>query len=526
MPAEISRPIGVIQSAYRARTFYETITRSQPRTSIPFMTVSPARPTAIVWFRNDLRLGDHPALNAAIDKGLAILPVYILEDEAPGEVALGGASRWWLHHALAALSDALEKAGAPLHLRRGRADDILPELAEASDAAYVAWNRRYEPWAIETDKRIKATLKEKGVTVESFNGALLYEPWEVETKQGKPYGVFTPFWKAECALGDPSAPTPAPKTVPSAPRDGLGESDRLDDWGLLPTRPDWAGGLRATWTPGEAGARTRLDAFLEEGVADYPDTRNRPDFEGTSRLSPHLHHGEISARQVWHWSLERLRATGGQKIERGVWAFLREISWRDFNHNLLFHNPTMTQANYQSKFDAFPWREDPAGLKVWQKGMTGYPLVDAGMRELWETGYMHNRVRMLVASFLVKDLLIPWQRGEEWFRDTLVDADLANNVANWQWVAGCGADAAPYFRIFNPVTQGEKFDPEGDYVRRWVPELTELPTRHLHAPWKADARTLAAAGVELGRTYPRPIVDHGHARKLALDAYQDVKGAA
>ncbi|MBP5857197.1 deoxyribodipyrimidine photo-lyase [Marivibrio halodurans] len=490
------------------------------------MTQNADAPTTIVWFRNDLRLSDNPALDAALKGGHAVLPVFILEEEAPGDMALGGASRWWLHHSLVALAKDLEAAGAPLHLRRGRAEDILPDLAQRAGAARVTWNRRYEPWAIDTDARIKAALKQDDIAAESFNGALLYEPWEVKTKQGGWYGVFTPFWKAECALGDPAPPLPTPRRIAGAATDALPAGDDLADWGLSPTGPDWAGGLRNAWTPGEAGARDRLDRFLSDGVAAYPDTRDRPDREGTSRLSPHLHFGEISPRQIWHWSLDRLRAEDGPAMERGVWAFLREVGWRDFNHNLLYHNPGMPHRNYQTKFDAFPWRDDDAGLRAWQRGRTGYPLVDAGMRELWETGYMHNRVRMLVASFLVKDLLIPWQRGEAWFRDTLVDADLANNVANWQWTAGCGADAAPYFRIFNPVTQGEKFDPDGDYVRRWIPELAKLPAKSIHAPWTADAKTLAAAGVTLGRTYPRPIVDHKTARQQALDAYEDVKGAA
>lgn len=480
---------------------------------------------ALVWFRDDLRLDDHPALAAAAIHD-AVLPVYILEEEAPGETALGGASLWWLHHSLSALAERLEALGAPLLLKRGRAEEIMPALAREIGAAAVFWNRRYQPWGIAVDKQIKADLKDGGVQAESFNGALLYEPWEVKTKQGGAYGVFTPFWKAELALGDPAAPRAAPRSLPGLTQDARPAGDSLEAWGLLPTGPDWGAKLAQYWIPGEAGALARLEDFLDGPVADYPWLRDRPAVEGTSRLSPHLHFGEVSPRRIWRQALEAARAEGGAKMEEGVWGFLREIGWRDFNHNLLYHNPQMPHANYQRKFDAFPWREDEAGFRAWTKGMTGYPLVDAGMRELWETGYMHNRVRMLVASFLVKDLLIPWTKGEAWFRDTLVDADLANNVGNWQWAAGCGADAAPYFRIFNPVTQGEKFDPDGDYVRRWVPELKGLPKKLIHAPWTADARTLAAAGVELGRTYPRPIVDHKQARQAALAAYEEVKGAA
>lgn len=481
-------------------------------------------PRVIVWFRNDLRVSDHAALAAAAARDADILPLYILEDEAAGDLALGAASRWWLHHSLEALAERLTALGAPLHLACGRAEEIVPELARAIGADAVYWQRRYEPWGIAVDTQIKASLKADGVVAESFPGGLLREPWEVKTKQGGPYGVFTPFWKAEVALGEPDAPLAAPQALNSAPRDGLPESARLGDWGLTPTAPDWAGGLRAAWTPGEDGARARLRDFLDGPVAHYPESRNLPAEEGVSRLSPHLHFGEVSPRQVWRWARDAGRADAA--AEQGVWAFLREIGWRDFNHNLLFHNPELPRENYQSKFDAFPWREDETGYRAWTRGLTGYPLIDAGMRELWETGYMHNRVRMAAASFLVKDLLVPWRRGEAWFRDTLVDADLANNAANWQWTAGCGADAAPYFRIFNPVTQGRKFDPDGAYVRRWVPELKALPTKLIHAPWTADARTLAAAKVELGRTYPRPIVDHGRARQIALDAYQEIKGAA
>ncbi|MEQ8603881.1 MAG: deoxyribodipyrimidine photo-lyase [Marivibrio sp.] len=480
---------------------------------------------ALVWFRDDLRLDDHPALAASARRG-AVLPLFILEEEAPGESALGGASRWWLHRSLSALAERLNELGAPLLFKRGRAEEIVPTLAREIGVAAVYWNRRYQPWGVAVDKRIKSALKDAGVHAESFNGALLYEPWEVKTKQGGAYGVFTPFWKAECALGDPPQPTPAPKSLPSLAPAARPAGEALEDLGLSPSGPDWGAKLSRYWTPGEAGAQARLDAFLDGPVADYPSRRDRPAADGTSRLSPHIHFGEASPRRIWWNALEAARADGGAKMEEGVWAFLREIGWRDFNHNLLFHNPQMPYANYQRKFDAFPWREDEAGYRAWTRGLTGYPLVDAGMRELWETGYMHNRVRMLVASFLVKDLLIPWTKGEAWFRDTLVDADLANNVGNWQWAAGCGADAAPYFRIFNPVTQGEKFDPDGDYVRRWVPELKGLPKKVIHAPWTADARTLAAAGVELGRTYPRPIVDHKQARQAALAAYEEVKGAA
>lgn len=479
---------------------------------------------SLVWFRKDLRLSDNPALDAAITRGGPILCVFILDEATEGAAPLGGASGWWLHQSLVALAADIETRGGRLILRRGDATAILPEMCAEADVGAVYWNRCYEPDAITRDTALKERLKADNRTVGSFNGTLLHEPWRIKTKAGGPYGVFTPFWRAECAAGDPPAPVPAPKEIPGP--DGLPAGDSLDGWGLLPTAPDWANGFREMWAPGEAGARDRLDRFLARHAASYENTRDRPDDpDGTSRLSPHLAFGELSAREIWHIARNRLAASGGVG-ETGVWAFLRELGWRDFNYNLLFHNPSLPAANYNGKFDAFPWREDANALKAWQAGRTGYPMVDAGMRELWQTGFMHNRVRMIVASFLVKHLLIHWKEGEAWFRDTLVDADLASNSANWQWTAGCGADAAPYFRIFNPITQGEKFDPDGAYVRRWVPELADLPTKFLHKPWTAPADLLKGAGIHLGQTYPKPIVDHAEARKRALAAYESVKGAA
>lgn len=479
---------------------------------------------SLVWFRKDLRLSDNPALDAALARGGPILCVFVLDEATEGAAPLGGAAGWWLHHSLAALDADIKARSGRLILRRGDASEILPALCEETEAGAVFWNRCYEPDAIARDKALKERFRQEERDVGSFNGTLLHEPWRIKTKTGGPYGVFTPFWRAECAAGDPPQPVAAPTNLP-APEGGP-DSDDLDGWRLVPSAPDWAAGFAECWTPGEAGARARLDRFLSRHAGDYEDTRNRPDDpDGTSRLSPHLAFGELSAREIWHIARDRLAASGGTG-EDGVWAFLRELGWRDFNYNLLFHNPGLPAANYNGKFDAFPWREDPEALKAWQAGRTGYPMVDAGMRELWHTGFMHNRVRMIVASFLVKHLLIHWREGEAWFRDTLVDADLASNTANWQWTAGCGADAAPYFRIFNPITQGEKFDPQGDYVRRWVPELAELPLKVLHKPWTATGDVLAEAGVRLGETYPKPIVDHAEARKRALAAYEVVKGAA
>ena len=472
----------------------------------------------LVWFRQDLRLADNPALRAAIDRGAAILPVFILDER--GDWAPGGASRWWLHHSLAALAAELRKAGAGLCLRRGKPEAILPTLVKETGAGAVYWNRCYEPLAVERDKKLKASLSDDDVTVKSFNGALLAEPWELKTGQGEPYKVFTPFWKALLAAGTPPQPLPRPRKL-----DGVKgvESEDLEAWDLLPTKPDWAGGLREAWTPGEKGASDRLTVFLEEAAADYKNDRDRPGRSGTSRLSPHLHWGEISPRQVW--AATRHAVDAGDLNDGPAMAFLRQIAWRDFSNNLLFHWPDFPDQPWRKEFAAFPWHDDDDAFDAWRRGHTGYPIVDAGLRELWTTGWMHNRVRMIVASFLIKDLLIPWQRGEAWFWDTLVDADLANNAAGWQWVAGCGADAAPYFRIFNPVTQGEKFDPEGAYIRQWVPELADLPDDVIHKPWEASAETLKKAGVTPGESYPEPMVDHKAARARALDGYETVKKA-
>ncbi|MDF1748920.1 MAG: deoxyribodipyrimidine photo-lyase [Alphaproteobacteria bacterium] len=479
---------------------------------------------SLYWLRKDLRLSDNPALRAALSRGGCTVCVFILDTESEGALPIGAASAWWLHHSLTALMNEIEGLGGKLILRRGPSQKCLIDLCQETGATAVYWNRCYEPDAVSRDSEIKKILKEQDLLVESFNGSLLHEPWEVQTKAGGSYGVFSPFWKAEQALGELPQPIPAPKKLPALP--SAIDSDALEDWSLLPVAPDWAGGLRESWTPGETGARTRLAAFLDEIAQGYNETRNRPDIEGTSRLSPHLAFGEISPREIWHIALDRVRADKSGALEKGVWSFLRELGWRDFNHNLLFYNPSLPDTNYNSRFDAFPWQNDPDAVTAWEQGKTGYPLVDAGMRELWHTGFMHNRVRMVVASFLIKHLMIDWRVGEAWFRDTLVDADLANNVANWQWTAGCGADAAPYFRIFNPIGQGEKFDPDGLYIRHWVPELKNMPTKYLNKPWEAPPDILKTAGVNLGKTYPKPIVSHIQARNRALDAYNDIKGAA
>ncbi|HEY4133994.1 MAG TPA: deoxyribodipyrimidine photo-lyase [Alphaproteobacteria bacterium] len=473
----------------------------------------------IVWFRQDLRLADNPALAAAVESGAPVIPVYVHDEQAPGEWAMGGASLWWLHRSLAALGADLSQRGSRLILRKGAASDALDRLIEQTGAQAVLWNRLYEPWAIARDTAIKSSIAARGIRAESFNAGLLFEPWTVKTGGGGPYKVFTPFWKACLAAPAPAMPRKAPQTL-AAPK-AWPAGDKLESWNLLPAKPDWAGGLREAWTPGEAGAMDRLSLFLDDGLADYAEMRNRPDVDGSSRLSPHLHFGEIAPRQVWH----RVQALSdaGKTSAASAAGFLREIGWREFSTHLLYHFAQLPKLPLQASFAAMPWRTDAAALAAWQRGRTGYPIVDAGMRQLWQTGWMHNRVRMIVGSFLVKHLLLPWHAGEVWFWDTLVDADLANNAASWQWIAGCGADAAPYFRVFNPMLQGEKFDPQGAYVAEWVPELAELPAPFIHRPWTAGLAMLKEAGVVLGKTYPKPIVEHQGGRTRALNAWKSLR---
>ena len=463
----------------------------------------------IVWFRQDLRITDNAALLNASERG-EVVPVFILDES---DRPLGGASKWWLHHSL----KALEKKIGGLILRKGEPLGILQSLLEETNADAVFWNRGYEPHIVKRDTEIKSTLSGDGYEAQSFNGSVVREPWELKTGSGGPYKVFTPFWKANLALG---IPAPLGKADPKlASLDGIGED--LADWHLLPKNPDWAEGWENLWTPGEEGALARLDAFFENGIEGYGELRNRPDLENVSRLSPHLHFGEISPRTACRKANEKSRQF--QNLDKDINKFIAEIGWRDFANHLLFHFPEIPTKNWKPAFDHYPWREDDTDLKAWQKGMTGYPMVDAGMRELWHTGYMHNRIRMLVGSFLVKHLQLHWKHGETWFWDTLLDADLANNTASWQWITGSGADAAPYFRIFNPLTQGPKFDPNGDYVRKWCPELAQLPNELIHTPHEASEEELNAANVKLGQNYPYPIVDHKEARNRALDGYEKVK---
>jgi deoxyribodipyrimidine photo-lyase len=472
---------------------------------------------AILWLRLDLRLADNPALDAAVKGGGGpVIPVFIWSPGEEGDWPPGGASRWWLHQSLAALDACLRRLGSKLVIRRGPALAILRALAKETGAGAVFWNRRYEPAVMARDAKVEAALCGDGRWVERFNATLLHEPWTIENRSGRPFQVFTPFWKHCLDQPDPAAPLPPPKKL-CAPATWP-KSLSLDELELEP-KINWTGNMRAAWRPGEAGAQANLKRFLNNAVWNYNDDRNHPDRAGTSRLSPHLHFGEISPRQIWH-GLKRMASKRGLPMVK--WRsspFLTELGWREFAHHLLFHFPHTPTEPLRPEFKNFPWRQDAARLEAWQKGRTGFPIVDAGMRELWATGWMHNRVRMIVASFLVKDLLLPWPEGARWFWDALVDADLANNTLGWQWTAGCGADAAPYFRVFNPVSQGEKFDPQGDYVRRWCPELAERPAVWIHQPHHAPPGILHAAGVVLGRVYPRPIVSHPAARERALKAF-------
>ena len=470
--------------------------------------------TAIHWFRQDLRLSDNPALDSAAQYE-TLIPIYILDEVNSGEFKMGAASKWWLHQSLTKLNESLD---GKLLVYQGNPHEILNKLIEEQEVSYVTWNRCYEPWRIDRDKEIKRNFEDKNVAVESFSASLLWEPWTISKDDGTPYRVFTPFYKKGC-LNSEEPRLPAGKIDLSNLYSEDLSSDSITDLNLLPTIK-WYESFEEEWNPGEIGAEQNLNSFLDSGLLNYKEGRNFPSQEFVSRLSPHLHFGEISPNEVWYRAKTKEGISG---IEKSLAHFHSELGWREFSYYLLYHFPDLPNKNFQEKFDIFPWQENEEFLALWQKGNTGYPIVDAGMRELWQTGYMHNRLRMIVGSFLVKNLLIDWRFGERWFWDCLVDADLASNSASWQWVAGSGADAAPYFRIFNPITQGLKFDPEGEYTKKYVPELRDLPNKYLFSPWEAPENILADAGIELGKNYPKPMVDLKLSRETALEAFATTK---
>jgi deoxyribodipyrimidine photo-lyase len=469
-----------------------------------------------------LRLADNPALQAAIQFVGPVIPVFIHtpDEEAPWQP--GACSRWWLHQSLRSLESDLQAAGSRLVIRQGPSLATLQDLINQTGAGAVVWNRRYEPALIARDAVVERSLQAFGLEVKTFNSALLNEPWDIQNQSGKPFQVFTAFWKHCLATLAPLEPLPSPRRIP-APKQWP-KTLPLEALELEP-KINWAKGISSTWRPGAGAARVQLERFVQSALSNYAADRNRPALAGTSRLSPHLHFGEIGPRELWHTVRRHAEAN---QIAPTVWRvspFLAELGWREFSHHLLYHFPHTPSKPLRPEFKNFRWGKNAALLKAWQKGGTGYPIVDAGMRELWTTGWMHNRVRMIVASVLVKDLLLSWQEGARWFWDTLVDAGLAQSTLGWQWTAGCGADAAPYFRVFNPTLQGEKFDPHGDYVRRWCPELSKLPANWLHKPWQAPAAVLHQARVRLGRNYPEPIINHTLAREVALEAFANMKGA-
>lgn len=472
----------------------------------------------IFCFRNDLRISDNPGLTAACETGQPVLTCFIQDDIIPQNWCRGSASRWWLHHSLCSLQVSLKKIGGHLVLRTGSWIEEMLQLVSQVHACAVYWSRAYEPHAVKAEIDLHHRLLEKGIVSKRFGGYLLFEPEKIRTRLGDPFKVFTPFWKACQQQQNLSLPLDKPNKINFYQAEVFSES--LKNLCLLPTNPDWSAGLYETWKPGEEGAWKQLDNFYDE-IANYKHSRDFPAISGTSKLSPHLHFGEISPRQIWHYFHSGIILAGKNPI--GVESFFRELGWREFCYHLLFHWPYIPEQPFRKQFVKFPWKKDTVMIKAWQQGKTGFPLVDAGMRELWHTGWMHNRVRMIAASLLVKNMLQPWQIGEKWFWDTLVDADLANNAAGWQWVAGSGADAAPYFRIFNPVSQSEKFDSEGIYIRKWVPELYKLSNQYIHAPWAAPAAELKKAGIEIGMDYPKPVVDHLITRKRALDAHKRIK---
>lgn len=471
-----------------------------------------AKPKCIVWFRNDLRLTDNPALFHAAQEG-SIIPIFIWSPEID-QPAIGAASKWWLHHSLKALQTSLEEKGCPLIIQIGHPKDVLLAIAEQAQANMICWNRRYEAHFQDVDIGVERDLKEHSIEVKTFKANLLAEPIEIHNQMGLPFQIFTPFWKHCLSKLKPGQPLLIPSDLESG-SEGI-SSHPVEDLALLP-KFNWYRDMEESWQPGEAGAMKNFQTFVKNAVKDYRRMRNFPAHQGTSKLSPHLHFGEISPRQIWH-IISNIDLPNWQESQ-----FITEIGWREFSYHWLHSSPHVASSPFRRYFKAFPWENNPEQLRAWQEGQTGYPIVDAGMRELWATGWMHNRVRMITASFLVKHLMIDWRKGADWFWDTLVDADLASNTQGWQWTAGCGADAAPFFRIFNPTSQSTKFDPDGNYIRKWVPELKDLEPPHIFEPWNAPEAILANYGVRLGENYPKPIIDHTLARNRALAAYNSIK---
>ena len=468
----------------------------------------------VMWFRQDLRLADNPALTNALEDGKT-LPIFILDNFNSKEHVNGAASKWWLHHSLIKLNKSLKNK---LCFFTGNPIDILDEIHKQFEISNIFWSRCYEPWRIKRDKKIKKHFNDQNVNVNTFNGSLLWEPWNIAKKDGTPYKVFTPYYRKGCLNSDkPRMPLPAPNLSNLISIDN--HDLKIEDLELMP-KHNWYNKMISLWSPGEEGALNKIEEFISNGLNNYKEGRNFPSNQNVSQLSPHLHFGEVSPNQVWYRAKTKEGKLG---IKKDLDHFLSELGWREFSFNLLYHFPFLPKENLQKKFDNFPWDNDKDKLKKWQKGLTGYPIVDAGMQELWQTGYMHNRLRMVVGSFLVKNLLLHWHHGERWFWDCLIDADLASNSAGWQWIAGSGADAAPYFRIFNPITQGQKFDPDGKYTRKYLPVLNDMPDKFLFNPWEAPEDVLRSAGVKLGENYPLPIVEIGSSRQKALEAFATTK---
>ena len=473
----------------------------------------------LLWFRRDLRLSNHRALTAAMETGHPIIPLYIYSEDE--KRTTGSASKWWLHHSLKQLETSIRSLGGKLILRTGEPAGVLQSICKESNARCIHASTCFDPFWQGIDQSVAKALNPLGIEFKQFSGQLLWDPRSIRNKSGKPFQVFTPFWKHLCQHNPPEPPLASPTAWPKPSISNL-KSEHLDSFGLLPSIR-WDKGIQTNWTPGETEAMAQLDQFASNAFSDYDSARDFPGIQGTSRLSPYLHFGEITPGQIYHRLETKRRRSRSTQASTMHSTYMKEVGWREFAHHLLHHFPHMTKGPLRPEFESFPWRHDATMLKAWQQGRTGYPIVDAGMRELWATGWMHNRVRMIVGSFLVKHLLLDWKLGAEWFWDTLVDADLANNTMGWQWISGCGADAAPYFRIFNPIMQSQKFDAEGDYIRKWIPEISKLSNKDIHTPWTADAMILQMAGIKLGNTYPSPIVNHTIARETALDVYHRMK---